>query len=185
MDIKVEVLQNKNNILEKDILHEVLMDFNEFNNFEDFAKKCGYTGRANSNKSGESQNNNDSEGCDDIPGGFQDLNPQLFTVIGELLGSVMAGNMPFNVQNAVGNWLELLGQVILTCNAQQQYLQSGPGRYYNINNKNINNPFCSSNSNNSTNNSSCGELDELKKGMNDLMREVKELKKEINELKSD
>ena len=161
------------------------MDFNGFNNFEDFAKNCGYTGDDNSNKSGESKNNNSTEGCNDIPGGFQDLNPQLFTVIGELLGSIMAGNMPFNVQNAVGNWLELLGQVILTCNAQQQYLQSGPGRYYNTNNKNVNNSFCASNSNSSSNTSSCGELDELRKSISNLMGEVKELKKEINKLKND
>ena len=106
-------------------------------------------------------------------------------MIGELLGSVMAGNMPFNVQNAVGNWLELLGQVILTCNAQQQYFQSGPGRYYNTNNKNVNNSFCASNSNSPSDTNSCDELDELKKSISNLMGEVKELKKEINKLKND
>ena len=31
------------------------MDFNGFNNFEDFAKNCGYTGDDKSNKSGESK----------------------------------------------------------------------------------------------------------------------------------
>lgn len=154
----------------------------DFNNFEDFAKNCGSTG---DDKSGESKNNNDTEGCNDIPGGFQDLNPQLFTVIAELLGGVMAGNMPFNVQNAVGNWFELLGQVILTCNAQQQYFQSGPGRYYNTKNKNINNSFCSSNSNSSSDTSSYDDIDELKKSISNLIGEVKELKKEINKLKND
>lgn len=143
-----------------------------------------YNANNKSNNSQESKSNN-SEGCNDIPGGFQDLNPQLFTVIAELLGNVMAGNMPFNVQNAVGNWLELLGQVILTCNAQQQYLQSGPGRYYDTDNKNINNSFCPSSSNNSSNNSSVDELGELTKSINSLMGEVKELKNEINKLKSD
>jgi len=155
------------------------MDFNGFNNFEDFVKYCGYTGDDNSNKKEQSKSNN-AEGCNDIPGGFQDLNPQLFTVIGELLGCVMAGNMPFNVQNAVGNWFELLGQVILTCNAQQQYFQSGPGSCYKTENKNINNAFCSNNSN-----SSSSDLDELKKSISNLTREVKELKKEINILKND
>jgi len=161
------------------------MDSNGFNNFEDFIKYCGYTGGDNSSKTGQSKNNTNTEGCNDIPGGFQDLNPQLFTVIGELLGCVMAGNMPFNVQNAVGNWLELLGQVILTCNAQQQYFQGGPGRYYNTNDKNINNSFCSSNSNSSASTSSYDEMNELKKSIGKLMMEVKELKKEIEKLKDD
>ena len=34
----------------------------------------------------------------------------------------MAGNLPFNVQNVVGNWLQLVGQAIEVFNAQQQIL---------------------------------------------------------------
>lgn len=37
----------------------------------------------------------------DIPGGFQDINPLLFITIGEILGDIMAGNMPYNVANSV------------------------------------------------------------------------------------
>lgn len=60
---------------------------------------------------------------------FQNVNPELFIVVGELLGNVIANELPFNVQNAVGNWLQLVGQAIETYNAQQQYYQQGPGRF--------------------------------------------------------
>ena len=125
-----------------------------------------------------------NDGCNDIPGGFQDLNPELFTIVGEILGQIAAGNMPFNVQNAVGNWLELVGQVILTNNAQQQYLECGPGKYYNIKNKNNQNPYCPTDSDESDNDKS-EEIKELKDCICVLSNEVKKLKKELNELKKD
>lgn len=73
---------------------------------------------------------------------FQNVNPELFIVVGELLGNVIANELPFNVQNAVGNWLQLVGQAILTYNAQQQYYQQGPGRYFTPDSFNVDNPFC-------------------------------------------
>lgn len=85
-------------------------------------------------------------GCNDLPGGFQDIDPQLYLVLGELLGNVIAGNLPINVSNSIGNWIELLGQVILTYSAQQQYFQNGPGRFYSPIYKNVGNPFCQSRS---------------------------------------
>lgn len=135
------------------------MEFNGWNSFEDLAKACGYT---NSNKynsnTNETSNNNTTNtsgnmGCCDIPNGFQSLTPELFVVIGEVLGNIMAGNMPFNVQNAVGNWLQLVGQAIETYNAQQQYFQGGPGRYFNPKYYNVTNPFCNTASTSSAQNS--------------------------------
>lgn len=73
---------------------------------------------------------------------FQNVNPELFVVVGELLGNVIANELPFNVQNAVGNWLQLVGQAIETYNAQQQYYQQGPGRYFTPDSFNVDNPFC-------------------------------------------
>ena len=46
------------------------------------------------------------------------------------------------MMNALGNWLQLVGQVIQLYNSQQQYFQSGPGRYYDKGYKNVSNPFC-------------------------------------------
>ena len=70
---------------------------------------------------------------------FQNVNPELFIVVGELLGNVIANELPFNVQNAVGNWLQLVGQAIETYNAQQQYYQQGPGRYFTPDSFNVDN----------------------------------------------
>lgn len=131
------------------------MEFNGWNSFEDLAKACGYTYyNSNSNEANNTNNTSDNIGCCDIPNGFQSLNPELFVIIGEILGNIMAGNMPFNVQNAVGNWLQLVGQAIETYNAQQQYFQGGPGRYFNPKYYNETNSFCNTPSTNSTQNSS-------------------------------
>ena len=48
------------------------------------------------------------------------------SVVGDELGRVL----PFNVQNLVGNWLMLIGQALITFNAQQQYLENGAGNWY-------------------------------------------------------
>lgn len=151
-------------------------------NFEEFF---------NSFYSSSQNSGSNKEGCNDIPGGFQDLNPELFGVLGTIVGEVMAGNMPFNVQNAVGNWLELVGQIILVYNAQQQYFQSGPGLYYNSKNKNINNSYCESNTSSSSttssssNTSNCEkEIKQLKESIQGLVNEIEELKREINNIKT-
>lgn len=135
------------------------MEFNGWGGFEDLVKACGYSNcNKNSSNASESNNNNNNNnnscnmGCNDIPGGFQCVNPELFIVIGEVLGNIIAGSIPYNVQNAVGNWLELVGQAILTYNSQQQYFQSGPGRYFDPINYNVSNSFCSTNSTNNNEN---------------------------------
>lgn len=138
------------------------MKFSGWNSFEDMARACGYTNE-NNDSPGESKNNSTNNsnnmGCNDIPNGFQSLSPELFVTVGEILGNIIAGNIPFNVQNALGNWLELVGQVILTYNTQQQYFQGGPGRYYNPRYYNVNNPFCSTNSNTSQNSTTSNSKD--------------------------
>lgn len=129
----------------------------------------------------------------DIPGGFQDVPPVLFVVIGQLLGNILAGNLPLNVQNSLGNWLGLVGQTIVTFAGQQQYFQGGPGRYYNPIYRNASNPFCESsgidergindsgvkNMNKNSNINFNGQ-DKISK----LERELESLKKELKELKN-
>lgn len=70
---------------------------------------------------------------------LQDLHPETVLLTAELLGNLTSPQMPFNVQNLIGNWLQLLGQIILVFNAQQQLWQNGPGHYYSRCNKNIGN----------------------------------------------
>ena len=165
------------------------MDSFEFNSFEDILKKCGIP-FDEYNKNANSKGHDKNPGCNDIPGGFQDLHPQLFVVICEVMGQIMAGNMPFNVQNSIGNWFELLGQVILTYSAQQQYFQNGPGRYYNRKYKNVGNPFCTtapSTDNASDYGEECinydSELKDLKDKINLLINEIEYLKDEIEDIK--
>lgn len=198
------------------------MNQNGFNSWEDIFKFCsgnreennGNSSGCNNCKPGNGQGEADESARradSDIPGGFQDIPPQLLLVIGELLGNVMAGSLPFNVQNVVGNWLQLVGQAIEVFNAQQQYYQGGPGRYYNYIYRNVANPFCTSqpdeeqksivvDKNEEDSSSSSGssqgqssksknksqnlkEINELKTCINNLCNEIEVLKKEISELK--
>ena len=124
------------------------MNFNGWGNYEDLLRACGYTDSFKNDN--ENENN---PGCNDIPNGFQTIPPELFALIGELLGNIIAGNLPFNVQNVIGNWFELVGQAILVFNAQQQYFESGPGRYFDPKNFNISNSSCSTNSDSTNSNS--------------------------------
>ena len=196
------------------------MNFNGWGNFEDLFRACGYTNSSdnsnnsnddnNSNNSNNNNNNNNNSnynsnyyGCNDIPNGFQTLHPELFIIIGEILGNIVAGSVPFNVQNSIGNWLQLVGQAILTYNAQQQYFQAGPGRYYEARNYNIVNPFCSSsspstaaytaNTSNAQGHSSEASSQSSSRSSNskgnsnkieELEKQVYELTKEINEIKT-
>ncbi|MDR5588003.1 MULTISPECIES: hypothetical protein [Clostridium] len=182
-------------------------DFNNFsfNDFINYIQNSGNTSNCDWNCKNEqcnsnTESNSTSTNCNDIPGGFQDLAPQLFTLIAQILGLVMAGNLPFNLQNAIGNWFELLGQVILTFNSQQQYFQGGPGRYYNIKYKNVANPFCpnppthtdtnqtgdsyESSSTNTSNNQSNKSSNKYESEIKNLKNSIEELRKEIAALKN-
>lgn len=158
------------------------------NNFENSTNWSYYN-----NEETQENTNNCRFFDSDIYCGFQDINPELFSLMGSLVGIVMSDNMPFNVQNAIGNWITLIGQTIVTYNAQQQYFQNGPGRYYNPIYRNVGNPFCpnTSGSNSETgdntsttrqpqSNSNSNTNDILKR-IENLEEEIKRLKKELND----
>ena len=169
-------------------------DSNE--NSQENSERCNNCRFGNSNANATKSQR---EACSDIPGGFQDIPPQLLLVIGELLGNVMAGNLPFNIQNVVGNWLQLVGQAIEVFNAQQQYYQGGPGRMYNPIYRNADNPFCSSSSdesqtnvasnkksssNSSTNKTQYNnDIYQLKQSIESLTKQIEVLQKQIDDLK--
>ena len=135
------------------ILNEYINSFNSETNNKN-SDNGAYGNSANNNSSNEDCNdckfgNKNAQAdekarnaCSDIPGGFQDLNPIILNLITVIFGSIASQKMPFNVQNAIGNWLQLFGQVIITFNAQQQYYQGGPGRIYSPIYRNAANPFC-------------------------------------------
>ena len=120
----------------------------------------------------------------DIPGGFQDIDPIVFITIGEVIGNIISGSVPFNVAVAISNWLNLVGQAIETYGAQQQYFQNGPGRYYDLRYKNVNNPFCSCNSKESNYNSEDNSEGSNKKSSESLEIIIEELKDQIEKLKA-
>lgn len=176
--------------------------------FDDFMKNCGYDFSEyrddNSSDNEEAPPGVADEECrcgdSDIPGGFQDLNPMLFIIIAQIIGDITASRIPFNVQNALGNWLQLIGQAILTYNAQQQYFQGGPGRIYSPIYRNAANPFCSNSSDEGQANvssskkkkttsssenkvQSSNDINELKKSISELSKQIKELQSEIENLK--
>ena len=165
------------------------MNFDGWVNLNDLLKACGYNYSSDNSDEGNRTSNNSNTtnnfGCYDMPNGFQDLSPELFIIIGEILGNIIAGSIPFNVQNTLGNWLQLVGQAIETYNAQQQYFQSGPGRYYDPKNFNVTNPFCSSNSTSSTtsNKSNSKNNDANRVRIEELEKQVQQLTNEINEIK--
>lgn len=158
------------------------MSEDPFKSFQDFINYCNEFYN-NTNQGQEKNPQNAGYYCGDIPGGFQAINPQFFLMIGEILGNVVAGQMPFNIQNVIGNWLQLVGQAIETYNAQQQYMQSGPGRYYDIKNLNINNPFCSENQTASTSEDSY-DLNDMKNHITKLEEQISELKEELSQIKN-
>lgn len=172
-----------------------------FKSFQDFIDYCNEFYN-NSNKEESQNSQNSGYYCGDIPGGFQTINPQFFLVMGEILGNVIAGQMPFNIQNVIGNWLQLVGQAIETFNAQQQYMQSGPGRYYDIKNLNVNNPFCTENQTASgegefedssqyinrdykgvSKSGDSNDLDNMRKHIKKLEEQISELREELSQIK--
>ncbi|WP_315079909.1 hypothetical protein [uncultured Clostridium sp.] len=143
------------------------MDLNNFSGIEELLKYLGYEKITEEDEddesiySNESSNESDTSNCKskidptagastnwyaklnlDIPGGFQDINPILFITLGEVIGNVISGQLPYNVANTISNLIILVGQIIETCGTQQHYYEIGPGRYFNCAYKNIENPFC-------------------------------------------
>ena len=147
--------------------------------FDEFMKSLGYK---------KCDNNSSKSNCGDIIYGYQDIDPMLITVCSEIISNVISGKLPYAVANSYGNWLQLIAQVIMVFNSQQQYQQSGPGRYYNRAYKNVSNPFC-----NEADYPNGGEQIVKKKNkkkrkntnnsIDDLKAEIDKLKKEIERLK--
>ena len=150
-----------------------MSDLNNLNYIDEFLKYLGYEKDEESFKVG---NNNEIDNpCvnfdSDTPNGFQDVNPFFFLVIGEIIGDVISGNLPFNTANSVSNILNLVGQILETYSAQISYLESGPGNCYNPNNRNLTNPFC---------NTSKNVNEEYKEEVELLQNEVNILKEKLN-----
>ncbi|WP_294156598.1 hypothetical protein [uncultured Clostridium sp.] len=162
------------------------MDKCNLNSFEDIMKACGYCfdedGNIDMNNSGFDEDS--FIGCKDMTGGFQGIYPQLFVLIGEVIGGIISEKLPINVQNSFGNWLQLIGQVILTYNAQQQYFQGGPGRYFNPQYFNVSNQFCEGTDyvEDGETKNGARRSSSSKKKIRNVDKEIRKLRSQINDL---
>lgn len=127
----------------------------------------------------------------DILFGFQDIDPLVFAIIAEILADVITGKLSVGSINALGNWFELVAQVISTYNLQKQYFEAGPGSYFNPLNKNSFNPYCdkikelkdNKKSNNINEKKILSIINSLDNQVRELNKEVQLLQKQIDTLK--
>ena len=56
------------------------------------------------------------------------INPELFSTIGAIIGFILESDFDANELNSIGNWIILVGQFMLTTAAQQQLINA---RYQN------------------------------------------------------
>lgn len=64
---------------------------------------------------------------------FFNLKPYEFALLANVLGILLCNYLDSNEQNSFGNWLELLGQEILTVQAQGVTLSPGSVNYNTLN----------------------------------------------------
>ena len=100
------------------------------------------------------------------------INPELFTIIGCIVGLIVEDDYNANELNSIGNWLILVGQVLLTTAAQQQLINA---RYSNNEGSNIK----SDANNHYTKNQEKANQSDL----NNLARTIEIMAQEINKLK--
>lgn len=64
------------------------------------------------------------------------LSPFEFVTVGTIVGYLLSINLTTAEQNSVGNWLELVGQIVLTFNAQgSNNLPPSPKEFIDLQNK--------------------------------------------------
>lgn len=185
-------------------LNEYLSSQNQSQTQSYSSSNSSFNNNSSNNNSSNQSNTSGSQtfGFEETVG-FQDLNPNIFCMIGELAGQVMASNLPFNVQNALGNWLLLVGQVMVTFNSQQQYFIGGAGRTYvselrgvlspefthpsgpdRYNPQTMSYDNVNSNGNNTTNQNNNINDDSIRKQLNEMSERLREIQKEIDRLKA-
>lgn len=108
---------------------------------------------------------------------LQDVHPESMLLAAELIGNLSSLKMPFNIQNLIGNWLMLIGQIILVFNAQQQFWQNGPGHYYSRCTKDIGNTIIQDNGD--TQNTGQRSRQSIEEELNQLRSRIDQLQKDL------
>lgn len=63
-------------------------------------------------------NKDDNNEFSNFASWLMSLSPLEFTTIGVIVAYIISYNLTINEQNSIGNWFEMVGQIILTFNAQ-------------------------------------------------------------------
>lgn len=106
---------------------------------------------------------------------FQDITPEQLVIFCEALANSIARDLPFSLQYVSGNIFLLLGQIIITFNAQQQLHQDGYGLRYSPKNRDINNSNHKNNNNERTNKS----IDALEQTVLSLQQQIDNIKQQM------
>lgn len=116
---------------------------------------------------------------------ISDINPKAATFTGFLIGFILLDDLTVNEQNSLGNFLELVGQVLLANASQQALIQSRAiGNIININSSEVKkeyNPFFYD----------INKLRDILKDMNNLenydsiINALDKMKKELENLKKE
>lgn len=135
---------------------------------------------------------NNKEDCCNLGFAFQKLNPSCLILLSQIIAIDLSFCLPSNQQNVVSNFLMAIGQSMVLFNAQQIYMESGPGNCFNLKNLNSNNPDCTTDtSKNSSKDSSSSSTSDTKKtsksdeslDINTYQAQIDKLNAEIKALK--
>lgn len=108
------------------------------------------------------------------------IDPHVFSLLAVGVAYALVGNYNANEQNSIGNWLELVGQYMLTHAAQQQLIES---RIENAN-ININSQNHKQNGNPFTDNNQGKSNQTQRPEVDFLMDAIKKIQEELNNIKN-
>lgn len=109
------------------------------------------------------------------------IDPHVFTLIAVAVGYACVGDYNANEQNAIGNWVIMVGQYILTHAAQQQLIESRiENTNINVNSKRAKRggTFYTDNNQNKSNQNQRQEVDFLLETVEKMQKELEKIKNE-------
>lgn len=133
---------------------------------------------------------NSKEDCCKIGFAFQKLDPSCLILLSQIIAIDLSFSLPANQQNVLSNFLLAVGQSMILFNAQQIYMESGPGNCFNLKNLNSNNPNCNTETNKDSNSSTTSDSRKATKSdestsmsMSTCQAQIDKLNAEIKALK--
>jgi hypothetical protein len=131
---------------------------------------------------------NSKEDCCKLGFAFQKLNPSCLILLSQIIAIDLSFCLPANQQNVVSNFLMAIGQSIALFNAQQVYMESGPGNCFNLKNLNSSNPDCTSASSKDSSSSKVSDTNntchsDTSSNTNTCQAQIDQLNAEIKALK--